>query len=439
MASFSISLGGGPKNRKSSPPLPKSGIKRAHAVLDDADSEDEDANAGKRQNITHFDLSAGGAVDTSKPKVVKEALVIKPQANRDWKEASARNKRKKYGLPSEDQQKERENFIPPEAATSYGLNVFKTDAIKESAAQDEAQIDSVENAPAEAALTKPKTDDERAIAALMGFKEESTRTIPALTEEEALQRDTNEAPDAPTLEEYAAVPVEEFGAAMLRGMGWKEGQGIGTQKGQKTVKAKVPDRRPALLGIGAKPDAAVAAELGAWGAGAKGRKRVDIVYNPLVLKNAKTGEQLTEEELKAKMQDQKEREVNERYVHDSGREKPSRRHRHDEQDLDEKEDRHRRERRREKDYEDDRRSSRRERDTSTDKYRSRRDRSPSYDRPREKRRDRDYDERREKRRDGDYDERKEKDRRRRDRDDHHDRERRDRDRYDDDRDRRHRR
>ncbi|KAF1355383.1 DExH-box splicing factor binding site-domain-containing protein [Delphinella strobiligena] len=415
MASFSISLGGGSKPRKPSPPPSKIGIKRTHAALDDADSEDEDISAGKRQNITHFDLSAGGAVDVSKPKVVKEALVIKPQANRDWKAASLRNKRQKYGLPSEEQQKAKEDFVAPKPTTFYGLNVHKEEPANGDVpgeAQDQSPSKSAEHVPA-----KPKTDDERAIAALMGLKEESTLTIPAISEEEALERDIQEAPDAPTLAEYAATPVEEFGAAMLRGMGWKEGQGIGTQKGQKLVKSKVPERRPALLGVGAKPDAAVAAELGAWGAGAKGKRRTDIVYNPLVLKNSKTGEQLTEEELKAKLQDQKEREMNEKHSRESERDyerrdkssRPSRRHRDDDYYLDDREERHK-ERRREKDYEDGRRRLRRDTSASADKHRSRRDRSSSYDRVREKRRDRDHDKK--------YDDRRVKDRQRRDRDDH---------------------
>lgn len=435
MASFSISLGGGSKTRKPSSPPSKIGIKRTHAALDDADSEDEDTSAGKRQNITHFDLSAGGAIDVSKPKVVKEALVIKPQANRDWKAASLRNKRQKYGLPSEEQQKAKEDFVAPEPNTAYGLNVHKEEPAKDDVpeeAPDQSQSKSAEHVPA-----KPKTDDERAIAALMGLKEESTLTIPAISEEEALDRDIQDAPDAPTLAEYAATPVEEFGAAMLRGMGWKEGQGIGTQKGQKLVKSKVPERRPALLGIGAKPDAAVAAELGAWGAGAKGKRRTDIVYNPLVLKNSKTGEQLTEEELKAKLQVQKEREMNEKYSREPERDyerrdkssRPSRRHRDDDYYLDDREERHK-ERRREKDHEDDRRRSRRDRSASADKHRSRRDRSPSHDRVREKRRDRDHDKK--------YDDRREKDRRRRDRDDH-DRQDRRRHHYDDEQDRRQRR
>lgn len=420
MASFSISLGGGSKSRKPSPPPARNGVKRAHASLDDADSDDEDMDNGKRQSITHFNIAAGGAVDATKPKIVKEALVIKPQANRDWKEASLRNKRQKYGIPSEDAQKAKENFVAPQPSTTFGLNVHKPDEHFE----DSEMLDQASQHATETPTAKPKSEDERAIAALMGLKEESTLTIPAVTEDEAFERDVKEAPDAPTLAEYAAVPVEEFGAAMLRGMGWKEGQGIGSQQGRKIVKAKVPERRPALLGIGAKPDAAVAAELGAWGAGAKGKRRPDIIYNPLVLKNSKTGDRLTEDELKLRLLEQKERDANERYPRDTRRDyerrddKSSTRHRHAEDDNDERDERRRRERRKERADENDRRRSRRDRSDSVERRSSMKD---------DKYRDRDYD-----RKSG---HRSDRDSRRGNRDDYRER-RRDRSRDGDDRSRR---
>ena len=431
MASFSLSLASGPKTRKSSPSPRRNGVKRAHASLEDADSEEEELNVGKRQNVTHFDVSAGGAVDVSDPKVVKEALVIKSQANRDWKQASVRSKRQKYGLPSEEDERAKQNFVAPVPSTSFGLNVHKSG--EECQSTDAAanlinDYKSIRGPVIEGSSLKIQTDDERAIAALTGVKQESTLTIPAVTEEEALERDVQYAPDAPTLAEYAAVPVEEFGAAMLRGMGWKEGQGIGNQKGQKTVKAKIPERRPALLGIGAKPDAAVAAELGAWGAGAKGRRKVDIIYNPLVLKNANTGERLTEEELKLKLQEQKEREADKRLVRDTdrghrGRESSSRDNHRTEDNLRERNERRREQRRGGNDYDDSRPRSTRDRSPLVDKRRSGRDGSTSYDKHREKRRDRDYYR--------DRDERQEKETRR-----EHDDRKRDHGKHNDDRDRR---
>lgn len=444
MASVSFSLGGPSKGRKASPPPPRNGVKRVHASLGDDDSDEEDVATGKRQNVTHFDLAAGGAVDVTKPKVVKEPLVIKRQANRDWKEASQR-KRQKYGLPSEAQASAHEDAAPKGPEIIYGLDARKRNTEQRQDAADAPDMPDAE-AQSQPIPARPKTDQELALDALLGKQQDSTLTIPAVTEEEAYERDYHNAPDAPTLDEYTATPVEEFGAAMLRGMGWREGQGIGNQKGKKIEKAKVLERRPALLGIGAKPDAAVAAELGAWGQGAKGKKRVDITYNPLVLRNAKTGEQLTEDELKVKMQQQTERDAEREFTRGSDRdrdrkEQPPRKSHRDDFDSEAKDDRRRKdERRRDRDGDhdrrDDRRSdrrddkhrSRRDRSTSYDRHRSRRDRSASYDRARDKRTDKDYDDRRVK------EDRREKDSRRKERDDY-DRERTRRDRYDDDRDR----
>lgn len=441
MATFSFSLAGSSKARKVSSPPPQNGVKRVHALLGDDDSDEEDVVTGKHQDVTHFDLTAGGAVDVNKPKVVKEPLVIKRQANRDWKEASQR-KRQKDGLPSEDQVSAQEYDGPRGPEAIYGLDVRKRNAEHIQEAGDAPNVDAPDDAQPEVVPTRPKTDEELALDALMGRKQQSTLTIPAVTKEEAFERDYQDAPDVPTLDQYTATPVEEFGAAMLRGMGWKEGQGIGNQRGKKIVKAKVLERRPALLGIGAKPDAAVAAELGAWGQGAKGKKKVDITYNPLVLRNAKTGEQLTEDELQAKMQKQKERDTDWEHARESDRnrereEKSSKRHHQDDYVPDDG--KRKDERRRELDYKNDRhddrrsgrrddkhRSTRRDRSASYDRYRSRRDRSTSYDRARDKRRDRDYDDRRGK------EDRREKDGRRKERGDN-DKERNKR--YDDDRDR----
>ena len=171
MASFSISIGGSHKDRQNVPLSPKNGTKRTYAALDDADSDDEDVGIGKRQNVTHFDASAGGAVDVSRPKVVKETLVIKPQANRDWKQASLRNKRQKYGLPSEDEEKAKQEFVAPTPSTAYGLNVYRpgeeVEAIKHGVTHDSHCLERTEDAPTDPAPVKPRTDDERAIAALM--------------------------------------------------------------------------------------------------------------------------------------------------------------------------------------------------------------------------------------------------------------------------------
>ena len=98
-------------------------------------------------------------------------------------------------------------------------------------------------------------------------------------------------------------------------MGWKDGQSIGrgdyssATAGKKAKNHGVPERRPGFLGIGAKDSGKGAeVELGAWGKSAMrkaSRKQgednadgnVEGVYMPVTMRNKKTGEYITEEEL----------------------------------------------------------------------------------------------------------------------------------------------
>ncbi|KAF4555330.1 G-patch domain-containing protein [Elsinoe fawcettii] len=396
-----LSISFGASNTSSSaPPAPKpSTKKRPHASLGD-DSDDERTPA--KQVVTHFNTS--GAINASAPKSAKGPLVITPQANRDWREASKAvqaQKRAKYGLPPAEggkSAKEREEEIRriEEAKKPvWGLNVKKRKEGGEEVEQDDGEGDGKREVEVVQEEAKPKTEEERAMDALMGVKHQSDLTIPAASEEEAFQRDFKDAPDMATLDQYAAVPVEEFGAALLRGMGWKEGFGIGHQKGKKVEKAKIAERRPALLGIGAKEEAAVKEEMGAWGRGAK---RSDQVYNPVVMRNKRTGEELTEQEMKEKMEEQavKKQEADldalaeRRKAEDRERRKKEERKRRDEY-SDEEYERRRKEKRRERER-DDRDYDRRERRRSRDRG----DRGDS-------KRDRDRDDRREKDRKRDYD------------------------------------
>ncbi len=174
---------------------------------------------------------------------------------------------------------------------------------------------------------KVKTDDVLALEALIGdgTAKTSTMILPALdqhdsddtlwsaraapvNEDDAFRSDVASRPDSSSLADYAAVPVEEFGAALLRGMGWKEGEVVGKRKEQ-VSKSRIVERRPALLGIGAKEvPGGVGEEIGAWGKVAmrgKGKRRVvDKIYNPVLLRNSKTGEMVTEDELRAKKEEQ---------------------------------------------------------------------------------------------------------------------------------------
>ena len=104
----------------------------------------------------------------------------------------------------------------------------------------------------------------------------------ALNEEEALQQDMEERPNAPTLETYSAIPVEGFGAAMLRGMGWKEGMGAG-KKRDGPSNASLVKKRPELLGLGAKERSVTpSAGVGGKGGSQPRRERPEMKYMPLV-------------------------------------------------------------------------------------------------------------------------------------------------------------
>lgn len=391
-----ISLALGSKKKT---PAPTNGVKRNHAQL--AEQDDDDEGEGREATVSHFDSKAGGAVDEAKPKVDKGPLVIARQENRNWKEAAANKRRRRDGgAPHVEAEADQANgtFNEERAKPAYGLVV--QDRRQSEDAQDDASpptgAQEVPPEPNGEVSTAKKTADELAMDALLGKKTEMGLTIPAVTEEEVYKDDYTSAPDMATLAEYDAVPVEQFGAAMLRGMGWKEGMGIGSNEGKKVTKDKVPERRPALLGIGAKQEAAVADEMGAWGKAARKGKDPQI-FAPVMLRDKKTGELFTEEEMKKR----EEKEERERY----------------EMQFEEKE------RRRDKDKERERRKRRDEEDEERDRRREK-ERRRDRDEDRDRHRDRDRDRRRH------YDSEDEKDRRRR-----KEKERRRREREDDDYDR----
>ncbi|KAG9516675.1 hypothetical protein KCV07_g6687, partial [Aureobasidium melanogenum] len=398
MNSLSFSLGGGfsskPTQRRSSPPPPKTtnGTKRHHAALLDDASDDEDANHSKRQTITHFDSTAGGAVDARAPrKEEKKPLVITALANRDWREASKRQRAQKYGITTEqlDERKElaqnaegADKVVKETEAVKYGLNVFAPSAT--ASAEDTQQEEKTEQSQEE----KPeqqKTADQLAIDALTGAAPTSTLTIPttAVTEEDAFNDSFHSAPPAPSLSDYAAVPVEEYGAAMLRGMGWKGPSTTSSQPKPTTKKGHLPPaKRPALLGIGADPNAAAQAEeLGAWGKSSSSRGRKEpTMFIPVSMKNKKTGETLTEEELKDKIRRDKEEAENQRFVVNDLEIRDKKRERRDEES--------RTDRKRRDDHSDDEEEEKRRRRKDRERDHDRHDHNRSRDYDRKDRRDR---------------------------------------------------
>ncbi|KAK5137616.1 hypothetical protein LTR08_007911 [Meristemomyces frigidus] len=350
---ISLTLGG---PRKPSKPAPANGVKRSHAALHDDDEEGHEE--GKAQTVSHFDKSAGGAVDQAKEVVETGPLVIAPQANRDWKDSSKRRKQR-HGLPPEAQQNGTGEQAVQEVEAkkpAHGLIIAKRE-VSTGEPDTEAELEitqSQEHDPAGEDVVVVKTDDELAMDALLGKTVKQDLVLPAVSEEQAFEQDYKTAPDMATLDDYARVPVEQFGAALLRGMGWKDGEGIGANRGKKIVKTKIPERRPALLGIGVDPkNAAVAQEMGSWGKAAKRGQEVKM-YNPVLLRDKKTGQLFTEEELQKK----RERDEQEKYEAEFERKERDRdRRRRREEDEEEKprhRDRHDKDRRREKGRSDDR-------------------------------------------------------------------------------------
>ena len=310
------------------PPIPAP-KKRPHSALaDHSDGEDEGQPAPEL--VSGFDQS--GAVITDRKKEEREVLVIPALRNRDWREES-RKKRRKNLLPAEVQASRSGTYEEVKAAQVERDEVSKQSGIsfvqKDQDGDTTMAEGQISQHPPEQVAKVPKTEDEEAMEALLGEEKKQNLIVPALqddnrdgykledpanedyaNEDDRFRADVASRPDVSTLDEYAAIPVEGYGAALMRGMGWKEGDPVGKRRSQQqgvtttNTKPRVVERRPALLGIGAKevPNGIGDNELGAWGKGAKGKgkRKTDLAYNPVILKNSRTGEMLTEEELELK-------------------------------------------------------------------------------------------------------------------------------------------
>jgi G-patch domain len=276
------------------------GTKRPHAALHDSDDDDTPTTA-QHQVVSHFDLSAGGAIDANSRPREKKPLVIPSIPNSD--RLGYQRKKQKSGLPVAANEV---ILVDTKKEVTFGLKVpEKRPTAVEVANPDTQGETNGHDTPS----PQHKTEEELAMDALLGNKPVRNRTIPTVSEEEAYRRDVEAAPEAPTLDQYMAVPVEEFGAALLRGMGWKDTETLSGSQEQHALKPRNLERRPALLGIGAKPASAVGIELGEWGKSARGKNAKQESYNPVVLRNKVTGETVTEEELKAKLEGQQNNEL----------------------------------------------------------------------------------------------------------------------------------
>ncbi|KAL8874677.1 MAG: hypothetical protein Q9174_000017 [Haloplaca sp. 1 TL-2023] len=402
---FSISLGSS-KSKSANLPVPSHRLphsrKRPHSSLNDSDSENEDRSQRDHQLVAAFDHAAGGAISVARSENTKEPLVIQGLKNRDWREESRRKRGKKNLLPHEVQQAGRKangsinvnggggDAERNEVSTAAGLSLVPKAADEPDTDGDTGMAEGPVNVVWEE--RKIRTADEEALEALMGSDtKKSTLVVPAVVkaeddsedefrsgragfnEDDHFRSDVASRPDMASLDDYARVPVEEFGLGMLRGMGWKEGEVVGKRKEQ-VSRARIVERRPALLGIGAKEvPGGIGEEVGAWGKVARGKKKLNQTYSPVMLKNSKTGEMLTEEELQAKKTEQDKAEKDWR----------ERRDRNLAIDEDKKSQRRKRDRNGEREDEgqnDTRRERSRSRDSASRHSSSRRERSRSSDR-----------------------------------------------------------
>ena len=315
---FSISLSTKAKSANAIT-KPTNSKKRPYSSLADDDSDCED-RPHEPQAVSAFDQTAGGAIRINGAEQEKKPLVIHVQKNRDWRAESYRKKARSL-LPADVQGVHAKQAVQDEPAIDRkGVsNEFGLSFVTRDADGDLAMLEAQEaGAKPSIDLGKPRDLDQEALEALTSDGAGvSTLVLQAsnrhggsdgrtelINENEAFRLDVASRPDSASFDDYAAVPVEEFGSALLRGMGWKKGDVIGKRKDQ-IAKPRDVIRRPALLGIGAKEVPGSVEELGAWGKATKGKRKVDKTYNPVLLKNSISGEMLTEEELEAKMDDQK--------------------------------------------------------------------------------------------------------------------------------------
>ncbi|KAK2753585.1 hypothetical protein FQN54_007362 [Arachnomyces sp. PD_36] len=408
---------------------PPSSSRRNHFANASDSDEDDETKPPTHEEVLTFDRDAGGAIGVDPNRGKKKELVIKVESGNNWRDRAGR-KRGKNLLPREVQAQMAgeggEEGVKVERegpSVAYGISYAKRK--EEDGGVGEGKDVDMGGVEEEAEVKKPLTEDEIALHSLVNGvngERRSDLVISAQNNEEeyddrqdettSFREDVASRPDMASLDQYAAVPVEEFGAALLRGMGWKEGQPVGRGKygandagNEKGKKARVPERRPGYLGIGAKDiggKKGAEAEIGAWGKAAMRKSKRDGgssgegLYMPVMMKQKNTGALITEEEFRAMSKeggegkkDDEWKERRDRNLEKDGRER--RRRDYDDDDNDDYERSKRGSSRRDRSRSsDDKDRRRRRRDDSADRG-SDKGKSDRYYRDREKYRDRDRD------------------------------------------------
>lgn len=260
--------------------------------------EEHEEPEEQRVAVVGFDKERGAKVadETAQPKK-PEPVVVQPRSNENWMDTV---KRRVY-VPSGAGRGVAADEEDGKDVLKYGLNpVVKTGAM------------TGQGGPG------PSDDDD--------YEE-----LPQLTEQEAYQKDLDSRPDAPDMDAYSRVPVEEFGAALLRGMGVTETAASSEQM----------QRRPAMLGLGAKHVPHQVNELGSWGKGEsrQASRREQKAYVPVAMIDKKTGKKVSEPD------EERDRETSSNRERDRSRDSHRHRDRHRRRERDrryKRDDRHRR-------------------------------------------------------------------------------------------------
>lgn len=278
------------------------------------DSDNEDEEGPRHESVTGF--TASGAI-LSQPVQDSKELVIKNTGNGDWRRRGRKNL-----LPSEVQaQRQGQNVVMverDEVSKASGLQFVEPSDEPEAADTNGEQQTVVDRSEPDQPV-KRLTADEEALQALLDdgtgkpkstavIEQQGNARLTVRDEIEDFRDDVASRPESSTLEDYAAMPVEEFGLAMLRGMGQKrrakgEAIDLNTQKDGPPRKIR---KQEGFLGIGAKPVAGADIELGAWGkADMRKNNRGQGFFTPVMLKNNKTGELISEEEMQKRLKESK--------------------------------------------------------------------------------------------------------------------------------------
>jgi G-patch domain len=371
-----------PKTKATAPssaPIPAAAPTKEPAFTVDADEDDE--TAPTHEFVLGFAADGGAILST--PVQRKEEKVIENQGNADW-----RTRGRPVTAASQQQQQQQQDEAAAgvagtvetdEASKKAGLQFAESSISTTTAPTSNGQLSQHQNghhtspaSPPESSLTQDtQSTDQVALSALLNGdnarSSSSTTIIPqsqsqpqtygsaATKGDETLdfRADVASRPDAATLADYAAMPVEEFGMALLRGMGKKRranGEVIvirnpnepEDEKEKKKKVGKERDPNAGFLGIGAKAVKIVNGGgngsgedgLGAWGKAemrksGKGGKAGEGLYTPVMLRDRRTGELITERELEERRQAAKERETRKMRAGGQARDEEDWRHRRD--------------------------------------------------------------------------------------------------------------